>query len=75
MAKGKRNYGVEYARDQASPAQIAARASRNKARAAVEKQQGPLPKNKEIDHVDGNPMNNSSKNLKVVSRTVNRKKR
>ena len=29
---------------------------------------------KEIDHVDHNPQNNSPSNLRVVSKTVNRKK-
>jgi len=29
---------------------------------------------KEIDHKDGNPLNNSKSNLKAISRTVNRKK-
>lgn len=28
----------------------------------------------EIDHVDGNPKNNSPRNLRVVKRTTNRKK-
>jgi len=73
MAK-ERSYRKEYLRDQASPKDIAARASRNKARAEVQKAQGPLGKTREIDHKDGNPLNNSKENLRVVSRTVNRKK-
>ena len=73
MAKA-RNWKLEYARDQASPTQIAARGQRNAARAQVEKKTGKLPTAKEIDHKDGNPMNNSAKNLRVVSRAVNRKK-
>lgn len=69
-----RDYKKEYARDQASPKDIAARASRNAARREAEKRLGKLPRLKELDHKDGNPMNNSSSNLRVVSRAVNRKK-
>ena len=31
-------------------------------------------RDKEIDHIDNNPMNQSPSNLRVVSRTVNRRK-
>lgn len=31
-------------------------------------------RNKEIDHIDNNPFNNSPSNLRVVSRTINRRK-
>jgi len=31
--------------------------------------------NKDIDHKDGNPQNNSKKNIRVVSRSTNRAKR
>lgn len=42
------------------------RASRNKARAEMEKIHGKAAlKNKSIDHVDTNPLNNSKSNLKI----------
>jgi len=31
-------------------------------------------RDKEIDHIDNNPFNNAASNLRVVSRTVNRRK-
>lgn len=51
------------------------RAKRNKARRQAEKE-GRVKKGdgKEIDHKDGNPNNNSRKNLRVVSRHANRVK-
>lgn len=51
------------------------RALRNKNRREAEKK-GRVRKGDglEVDHIDGNPNNNSSKNLRVVKRTVNRKK-
>lgn len=45
------------------------RASRNKARAEVEKKVGKKAiQGKEIHHVDSNPMNNSKKNLAVAKK-------
>jgi hypothetical protein len=31
-------------------------------------------RDKEIDHIDNNPMNNAPSNLRVISRTANRRK-
>ena len=31
-------------------------------------------RDKEIDHIDNNPTNNASSNLRVISRTANRRK-
>ena len=51
------------------------RASRNKARAEAMKK-GLVRKGdgKEIDHKNFNPRDNSAKNLRVVSKSVNRRK-
>lgn len=71
----ERNYRKEYDQYHGKPEQIANRASRNAARAKAEKQ-GRVRKGdgKEVDHKDGNPRNNSPKNLQVMSRTANRRK-
>lgn len=53
----------------------AERAARNKARREAEKD-GRVRKGdgKHIDHIDGNPMNNSPSNKRVISGKANRKK-
>jgi hypothetical protein len=75
MATRERNYRKEYDTYHGTPEQIKARDSRNAARNAAVKR-GVVHKGdgKEIDHKDGNPRNNSPKNLQVMSRTANRKK-
>lgn len=71
-----RNYKDEYAKFQSSTKSKKDRASRNKVRRAalrtgrVKKGDG-----RDIDHVDGNPRNNSKKNLRVVSKSKNRAKK
>ncbi len=74
MAKA-RNYKREYKISQSKPRHIDDRSSRNKARRAAEKA-GRVHKGdgKEIDHRDGNPRNNSTRNLRVTSRRANRRK-
>jgi len=68
-----RNYKKEYENYQGKPEQIKRRSSRNAARAkmaaggAVSKGDG-----KDVDHRNGNPMNNNKKNLRVTSKTKNR---
>ena len=71
----KRDYRKEYDTYHAKPEQIANRASRNRARAKLEKD-GAVKKGdgREVDHRDGNPRNNSPRNLQVLSRRENRKK-
>jgi len=62
----KRNYRQEYDRYQGKPAQKKRRASRNKANRLVGKN------GMDVDHKDGNPLNNSRKNLKVKPKGTNR---
>lgn len=75
MATRKRDYDKEYRTYHAKPEQKKARASRNAARAA-EVKAGRVHKGdgKEVDHKDGNPMNNAPSNRQILSRTANRRK-
>lgn len=72
----KRNYKKEYNRDHSSRSSKLDRASRNKVRRQALKA-GKVKKGdgKDIDHKDGNPRNNSKKNLRVVKRSSNRSKK
>jgi hypothetical protein len=69
----KRNYAKEYGEYHGKPEQIQRRASRNKARAALEKS-GRVRKGdgKDVDHKNMNPMDNRKSNLRVQSKSVNR---
>lgn len=71
-----RDYKAEYAKFQSSTASKRDRASRNKVRRAAERS-GRVRKGdgKDIDHRNGNPRDNRSGNLRVVSRSYNRGKR
>lgn len=69
MAKA-RDYKKEY-KWQGTPEQIRRRSSRNKARRLLIKA-GHNLKGKDVDHVDGNPLNNSRKNLRITSVKANR---
>ena len=72
----KRNYKKEYAKFQSSDKAKKDRASRNKVRrqalksGSVKKGDGTV-----IDHKVGNPRNNSKKNLRVISRSANARKK
>ena len=72
----KRNYKKEYAKFQSSDKAKKDRASRNKVRRQALKS-GRVKKGycKAIDQKDGNPRNNSKKNLRVVSRSANARKK
>ena len=71
-----RCYEDEYERDHKSSADKKDRASRNAARKKVSdwyKDHGKkLSKDKDVDHKDGNPQNNSSGNLRTQSKKENR---
>ena len=68
-----RNYISEYKNYQGKPEQIKRRASRNAARAKMVKA-GKAKKGDglDVDHVNGSPLQNHKKNLRVVSKTANR---
>lgn len=68
-----RNYRKEYDNYHARPEQVARRSSRNKARRKVIKYNGKSAvAGKDVDHKDRNPMNNSSKNLRIQYKSKNR---
>ena len=71
----KRDYRKEYDTYHARPEQRAARSNRNKARRQMERE-GRVRKGDgmEVDHKDGNPMNNRRSNLQVMTRRANRRK-
>jgi len=69
-----RNYRKEYDNYHSKPEQRKNRSSRNKARRKVVKA-GYNVNGKDVDHKDGNPRNNSHKNLQVVSKSYNRSKK
>ena len=68
-----RNYKKEYASYQGKPNVIAKRVSRDTARRAMQKR-GLVRKGSgmDVDHKDGNPMNNSKTNLRAGSKFKNR---
>lgn len=68
-----RDYKREYREFHSKPEEIKRRAARVKARRYKEKN-GDAHKGdgKDIDHKDGNPLNNSPENLKVRDRSANR---
>jgi len=67
----KRDYKKEYRDYHGKPEQVMARSNRNKARRKMNSEPGD---GKEVDHKDGNPMNNRPSNLRKVSQATNRKK-
>ena len=70
-----RDYAKEYREYQGTSAQIKRRARRNMARRLMIRKYGKARlRNKDVDHKDGNPMNNSFRNLKIMSKSKNRAK-
>tara|TARA_R100001086_G_scaffold237915_2_gene162280 strand:- start:1540 stop:1824 length:285 start_codon:yes stop_codon:yes gene_type:complete len=71
-----RDYKKEYDRDHKPSKDKKDRASRNAARKKVvdyfKKNGKSVPKNKDVDHKDGNPRNNSSENTRLMDRSKNR---
>lgn len=66
-----RNYRKEYDNYHSKPEQKKKRASRNAARAAL-KSGGVAVKGKDVNHKDGNPLNNKRSNLAATTKTANR---
>lgn len=72
----KRNYRKEYDKYQGKPDQIENRSSRNKARRLLTNMGRVRDGDgKDVDHKNGNPKDNSVKNLRVTSKSHNRSKR
>ena len=68
-----RNYKKEYKDYSGNPKQIKERSSRNKARSIMIAKHGiKACKNKDIDHIDHNPLNNKISNLRIRSVKNNR---
>lgn len=66
---------ADYKKYHSSPEKIKERSNRNKARRLMIKKYGSAAlKGKEVDHVNGNPKNNSRNNLQILSRHANRVK-
>ena len=64
-----RDYAKEYRTYQGKPKQIKRRASRNAARRKV---LNGRKSTKDVHHKDGNPMNNSRRNLRLTTKSRNR---
>ncbi len=73
MAGRKRDYAKEYADYHATKEQKERRAMRNQVRRKLLRE-GKVQKgdDKDVDHKDHNPRNNSASNVRVVPRSVNR---
>ena len=73
LRKAKRNYRKEYDNYHSAPKQKKKRASRNAARGAL-MTSGAVRKGdgKDVDHKNGNPMDNRASNLSVKSKKKNR---
>lgn len=71
----KRDYAKEYREYQGTPEQLKNQSMRHKARRLMIKKYGKKAvAGKDIDHKDGNPRNNSVKNLRIMSKSANRAK-
>lgn len=71
-----RDYDSDYSKFQSSDKDKKERAKRNKnRREAIREGRVHKGDSNDIDHKDGNPNNNSKKNLRVISRSKNRAKK
>lgn len=74
MTRKDRDYKKEAAYA-ARPEQVKRRVARNKARQQMIKEgRARVGDGKEVDHKNLNPLDNSKKNLQVISRSANRRK-
>ena len=72
----QRNYKKEYKKFQSSSKSKKDLAHRNKVRRyLLQKRRVKKGDKKDIDHLDGNPRNNSKQNLRIISRSRNRAKK
>lgn len=70
-----RDYKKEYqARAEELKAYRRAHRQQDASRARARRSMGNIPAGHEVDHVDGNPMNNSKDNLRIIPRRANRAK-
>ena len=69
-----RDYAKEYADYHAKPKQVKKRSSRNKARRKMA-ENGAKLLGLDVDHRDGNAMNNKRSNLRAVSKSTNRSRK
>ena len=67
-----RDYSSEYKNYQGGEKQKKNRAKRNLARRIMKRKLGNAVNGRDVHHVDGNPNNNSSSNLRLVSKSYNR---
>lgn len=70
-----RDYKKEYKDFHGKPEQIARRSARNKSVRALGREGKGSVDGKDIDHKDGNPMNRSKKNMRVIKASTNRAKK
>lgn len=76
MSKSGRVYSEYDKQYQARPEQVAKRVARNKARRMMIQKHGKSAlQGKDVDHSNGNATDNSSSNLKIMSRSANRAKK
>ena len=72
----KRDYKKEYEKFQSSSSSKKDRVKRKKLRRLfIKLKRVKKGDKKDIDHKDGNPQNNSKKNIRIVKRSTNRAKR
>ena len=73
MPLGKRDYAKEYREYHGKSDQLKRRAGRNSARRTMTKRRGlAAVRGKDVNHKDGNTMNNAASNLNIESKSVNR---